>query len=252
MRVAYRPAGAIIFTSSPPAIVMDEQVIAAMARWPDVPAVFGWLSLTESGQWRLHPQGDALQDLASAGEAITSPQILAFMNRNYDADAFGQWYFQNGPQRVYVRLDGAPYLAYTTVDANSGRMKLSTHTGLDIREVHALHVTANGRLYAHTDRGAALIAGRDLPALLDVLQPENAAGQHESHVDMHTGLEHCLEHHATIDVLAHDLLGFPDTAIPLHFCPDDELEARLGFHRIPQAERHDGQATETPSDGAGH
>ncbi|MGB3277244.1 MAG: DUF2946 family protein, partial [Castellaniella sp.] len=30
---------------------MDDQVLAAMARWPNVPAVHGWLSLTARGQW---------------------------------------------------------------------------------------------------------------------------------------------------------------------------------------------------------
>src|SRR3546814_16941226 len=87
---------------------MDEQVSAAMARWPDVPDVYGWLSLSERGEWRLHPQGDALlpQHCApgaccSPGEAISSTTILQFMNRNYAVDDAGQWYFQNGQQRVY-------------------------------------------------------------------------------------------------------------------------------------------------------
>src|SRR3546814_10640581 len=61
---------------------MDEQVIAAMARWPDVPDVYGWLSLSERGEWRLHPQGDALRPqhcapgaCCSPGEAISSTPI---------------------------------------------------------------------------------------------------------------------------------------------------------------------------------
>src|SRR5690606_10073287 len=70
---------------------MDSQVIAAMARWPDVPDVYGWLSLSSSGHWRLHPLGDAIVLPDSPGEAITSPQILAFLGRNYAADAQGQW-----------------------------------------------------------------------------------------------------------------------------------------------------------------
>lgn len=148
---------------------MDEQVTAAMARWPDVPAVYGWLSLTESGQWRLHPAGDALRHPRSSGESITSPQILAFIDRNYAADEHGQWYFQNGPQRVYLRLDAAPFIVQTVLDPASGRLRLRTHTGLDIRRLTALYLDEHGRLYAATDRGAALVAGRDIPALLDAL-----------------------------------------------------------------------------------
>src|SRR5690554_6541585 len=169
------PHGAIISASPCFPTLMDEQVIAAMARWPDVPAVYGWLSLSEAGLWRLHPKGDALQHPEAPGEEITSPQILAFMNLNYTSDALGQWYFQNGPQRVYVRLDAAPFVVHTTTDTRSGRLNLRTHTGLDIGEVRALHLDENGRLFADTDRGAALIKGRDLPALLDSLQPAASA-----------------------------------------------------------------------------
>ncbi|XOT98625.1 DUF2946 family protein, partial [Alcaligenes pakistanensis] len=33
-----------------------------------------------------------------------------FFNRNYQADEKGRWFIQNGPQRVYVRLDAAPLI----------------------------------------------------------------------------------------------------------------------------------------------
>src|SRR5690606_2464285 len=107
-----------------------------MARWPDVPDVYGWLSLSEHGEWRLHPQGDALlpehcvPEAFSPGEAITSPAILRFMNRNYASDDAGQWYFQNGPQKVYIRLDAAPFVLHT-VNEDAGP-RLRSHTGLDI------------------------------------------------------------------------------------------------------------------------
>lgn len=229
---------------------MDKQVIAAMARWPDVPAVYGWLSLTESGQWRLHPDGGALQDPTARGEEITSPQILAFMNRNYSADELGQWYFQNGPQRVYVRLDAAPFIAHTTIDAASGRLKLRTHTGLDIREVRALHLDETGRLYARTDRGAVLIAGRDLPGLLDALQaapandsqkPQEAAGPPgaatsplpDGGTDAHDALARCLDTGATILLQSRKVQGFPATPVLLHRGSRDALEATLCFRRLP-------------------
>ena len=38
---------------------MDQSVLDAVKRWPDVPAVYGWLSLTARGEWKLHPLGDA-------------------------------------------------------------------------------------------------------------------------------------------------------------------------------------------------
>ena len=32
---------------------MDPAVLRGMARWPDVPAVYGWLALDRRGNWRL-------------------------------------------------------------------------------------------------------------------------------------------------------------------------------------------------------
>ncbi|MBP6280161.1 MAG: DUF2946 family protein, partial [Rhodocyclaceae bacterium] len=32
---------------------MDDAVVRALAKWPDVPDVFGWLRLDKRGQWRL-------------------------------------------------------------------------------------------------------------------------------------------------------------------------------------------------------
>ena len=82
---------------------MDEIVARSMAKWPNVPAVYGWLSLDRRGQWRIRS--------ASAThrfERIANAGLREFIGRNYQADARGRWYFQNGPQRVYVRLEYTP------------------------------------------------------------------------------------------------------------------------------------------------
>lgn len=231
---------------------MDAQVIAAMARWPNVPAVYGWLSLTESGQWRLHPAGDALRLPDSRGEAITSPQILSFIDRNYSADTKGQWYFQNGPQRVYVRLDAAPFTAHTATDTATGRLKLRTHTGLDIREVTALYLDETGRLYAATDRGPALVSGRDLPAVLDTLEavpgatpagtpPDAGVPDAPPHgADIAEQLARCIETGETILLRSRQLEGFPSAPLSLFHCRRAALEDRLHFRRMPVPE--DGKA----------
>lgn len=221
---------------------MDEQVIAAMARWPDVPAVYGWLSLTESGQWRLHPQGDALQQPETPGDSISSPQILAFINRNYASDDQGQWYFQNGPQRVYVRLDAAPYTAHTVM-TSSGQLVLRTHTGLDIQALQALYLDDDGRLYAASEHGAALIAGRDLPALLDALQTD--AGTADS--DPHAALARCLETGETLRLRSDGIHGFPSTPLALHSVRQAELEATLQFRRLPSPPGHGDSPAPVPT-----
>lgn len=207
---------------------MDPQVIAAMARWPDVPDVYGWLSLSERGEWRLHPQGDALlpehcvPDALSAGEAITSPAILQFMNRNYAADAAGQWYFQNGPQRVYVRLDAAPYIVHTVQDATSSRLR--THTGHDVASVSAWWLDDSGKLYALTDLGPALISGRDLADLLARLRLADG-----------TSLLEALDSGLTDEQLI-QWTG-DNTTAPLRFCSASEVAAILDFVPCPALSR---------------
>lgn len=165
---------------------MDEQVLAAMARWPNVPDVYGWLSLSARGIWHLHPDGhgwDAsglrnADDSATGastpdpvGEPITSPQIAAFIGRNYASAPNGQWYFQNGPQRVYVRLDAAPWILHTE-QAPQGAPGLATHAGPPYGPVTHWWFDEAGRLFAQAGQGAGMIEGRDLPPLLERLRVE--------------------------------------------------------------------------------
>ena len=142
---------------------MDPQVLDAVARWPNVPAVYGWLSLDGRGRFRLHPQGDAGEH--TPGESISNTQILGFMARNYAHDDAGRWYFQNGPQRVYVRVDAAPLILR---GADEGEA-LVAHTGAAIARIDAWWLDDTGALYAATDIGPGVVEDRDLPAVLDAL-----------------------------------------------------------------------------------
>lgn len=96
---------------------MDELVLAAMARWPNVPSVYNWLHLDCRGHY------------AIKGERISNPTIQSFIARNYAHDDAGHWYFQNGPQRVYVALAYTPFVLRSDAQADFG---LVTHTGRPI------------------------------------------------------------------------------------------------------------------------
>ena len=100
---------------------MDEIVRQAMAKWPNVPHCYGWLALDRRGQWRM--RDEAAQAAGTAGDPIRHAALLAFIARNYASDEAGRWYFQNGPQRVYVALAYAPFVVRLTWDtaANDGR-----------------------------------------------------------------------------------------------------------------------------------
>lgn len=145
---------------------MDQSVKDAIARWPDVPAVFGWLSLDGRGRWRLHPQGQATQ--GGEGESITNTQILEFINRNYGHDDAGRWFFQNGPQRVFVRLDAAPFVLRLSDDNGH----LVTHTNVPVESISGWWLDDAGQLYAMTQAGGGIVLDRDLPALLEKLVAE--------------------------------------------------------------------------------
>ena len=91
---------------------MDDIVKQAMAKWPNVPDCFGWLGLDARGQWFL--RDDAVQAQGafpqSKGSLLEHEKLLAFIARNYASDDLGRWFFQNGPQRVYVELEAAPFV----------------------------------------------------------------------------------------------------------------------------------------------
>ena len=124
---------------------MDNSVIRAMARWPNVPAVYGWLSLDRRGRWCLR------------GDPVTHRGAIEFINRNYQSTEQGQWYFQNGPQRVFVDL------AYTPrVYSLDGRGKLADHTGLSVSEITGARIDEDGNLLLITERGIGLLSDRDL------------------------------------------------------------------------------------------
>jgi len=146
---------------------MDQSVLEALQRWPNVPAVYGWLSLSARGDWRLHPLGDA--QAGGPGEGISNQQILGFMGRNYTCEPDGVWFFQNGPQRVYVRLDAAPYIVHLRPEDAA----LVTHNGKCIASVTAWFADDTGQLYAQTDLGGVRIDDRDLMRLAETLQTQD-------------------------------------------------------------------------------
>ena len=131
---------------------MDESVIRAMTKWPKVPAVYGWLSLDRRGTWRLK------------GETIPNRAVVEFIGRNYASDGQGRWYFQNGPQRVFVDLAYTPW-----VYSLDGRGALVTHTGRDCGAIARVWLDEAGTMILLGDPGPGLVDDRDLMVLSDRL-----------------------------------------------------------------------------------
>jgi hypothetical protein len=123
---------------------MDDIVKAAMAKWPNVPAVYGWLELTARGEWKIK------------GERIDNEAICAFIGRNYANDGCGNWFFQNGPQRVFVTLEATPII-YRLDEFG----RLQAHTGAHPRELRAAFADTSGRLFLDTELGPGLVDSTD-------------------------------------------------------------------------------------------
>ncbi|NDV11770.1 DUF2946 family protein [Crenobacter caeni] len=132
---------------------MDAMVLAAMAKWPDVPAVYGFLALDARGRWWLK------------GERVANAALTGFLARNYAIDAAGRAYVQNGPQQVFVACACAPRVIRR--EAGLWRAEPDGATG----SVDALWLTPDGELYAAFAGSLALVDDRELVSLADEILP---------------------------------------------------------------------------------
>ena len=145
---------------------MDEIVLRGIAKWPNVPAVYGWLSLNRRGQWLIK------------GERISNPRVTAFIGRNYEHDERGRWFFQNGPQRVFVALDYMP-LIYRVVNLDRAPLALECHTGRQVATVSGGWLDEAGTLLLETEHGIGIVHDRDLGRLFPYLIDANGAALDE-------------------------------------------------------------------------
>jgi len=147
---------------------MDDIVKQAMAKWPNVPHCYGWLALDARGGWRM--RDEHAQQANLPGDRLNNAALLAFINRNYAADERGCWYFQNGPQRVYVNLETTPYVART--DPTLG---LVVQTGEALGSVEQAYMTTAGALIVQAGGKVAQVDDRDVAQLLAVMEMNGAA-----------------------------------------------------------------------------
>jgi Protein of unknown function (DUF2946) len=192
---------------------MDERVIQAMAKWPNVPDCYGWLHLNAQGQWLI---GETLTAGAMQAPSLVAHQGLrGFINRNYvcpvpmTGHAFtgaaprhaGAWALQNGPQRVWVTLALAPFI----VQVHQGIF--TAHTGHTL-EVQSFVLASDGVVYCKTTQGAGAIASSSMETF--------AQG---------------------VIAVSEDLLWQPDRGgapIPMQPCDATLIEPTLGFTRNVQ------------------
>lgn len=141
---------------------MDDIVKQAIAKWPNVPHCYGWLALDARGGWRM--RDERAQQLDLPGDKLNQPTLVGFINRNYAADERGCWYFQNGPQRVYLNLEATPFIART--DPQQG---LLVQTGEALGDIERACMTENGELIVASGGKVAKVDDRDMAQMMQTM-----------------------------------------------------------------------------------
>jgi len=144
--------------------------LSAIAKWPDVPACYDWLSLDRRGDWRLQ------------GERVSHRGLIEFINRQYGCDETGCWFLQNGPQRVFVSLAYTPWVFRREGD------HFVSHTGQPAGAVRAVFLDDAGSILLDTELGIGLLDDRELAGFLsDCLDAENKPASEETFLALMSG-----------------------------------------------------------------
>jgi len=171
---------------------MDEIVKQAMAKWPNVPDCYGWLGLDARGNWYMrddraqHCGSFASGQPGAKGSMLQHVKLIDFIERNYASDATGHWFFQNGPQRVFVELEATPRV--WRVDAHGA---ISTHAGLQAN-FECCMMDEYGWPYLQTSAGFGLVHTQDVAALSAAIERKGWAVEDVVRADLPTRFAYCL------------------------------------------------------------
>jgi hypothetical protein len=185
-----------------------------MAKWPNVPYCYGWLALDARGAWRM--RDEAAQRAGTPGDKLTNAALVGFIARNYLSDERGCWYFQNGPQRVYINLETTPFIART--DPAQGFV---LHTGQPLGTPDEAFMTEAGGIVLRAGQTVAQVDDRDAAQLLQAFELDGRPAADD-------GVMAWLEGGA--GALA---LRWQDRRIAVGRLTADEMPARFGFVRRP-------------------
>lgn len=150
---------------------MDEQVLRSLIKWPNVPDCYGWLALDRRGQWRMRDEFTQQNHLP--GQVIVHQALNEFISRNYARDTQGRYFFQNGPQRVFITLDATPWITRMIPSEQGTQLLTQCQTKLDPTaalsdENGNIYIVGNiaQTIYEDSDRGKFSIQESESVALL--------------------------------------------------------------------------------------
>jgi hypothetical protein len=194
---------------------MDDIVKKAIAKWPNVPHCYGWLALDARGAWRM--RDERAQQLGLPGDKLNQPALLGFINRNYAADERGCWYFQNGPQRVYLNLEATPFIART--DPQHG---LVLHTGEPLEKIERAGLTDAGELIVARGAKVAQLDDRDMAQVITLMRIDGAPASDDALMDWIGGGAGSLT------------LAYKEQQVAVERLARDAVPREFHFIRVPQ------------------
>jgi hypothetical protein len=148
---------------------MDDIVKQALKKWPNVPHCYDWLALDARGDWYM--RDERIQHAGPfpqvKGSRIQHEKLREFIERNYLHDDAGCWFFQNGPQRVYVELEAAPWVWRLGGEANAPT--ITSHTGR-AAQFQSAWLDEHGRLFLATELGLGVVHTLDMELAADAVE----------------------------------------------------------------------------------
>jgi hypothetical protein len=159
------------------------------------------------------------------GQVITHRALNEFISRNYACDRLGRYFFQNGPQRVFITLDATPWIARITPSEN----------GLELLSQCNSIIEASGAL--SDEKGNIYILGK-----VNQLTYEEKNKEQFSNQDCQTVAllhDHDLDHFSRLAKLHEEACSFGGSwewqgkQLPLDPIHSEELAARFKFIARP-------------------
>ena len=207
---------------------MDEQVLRSLIQWPNVPHCFGWLALDRRGQWRM--RDEFAQQNKLTGSVIRHVALNEFIARNYARDTTGRYFFQNGPQRVFITLDATPWIVRLHPNANN--MHFTTQCQMPFHPQGALS----------DELGNIYITGLTQQTIYtDFKQTDKSSFTQTAELSVALLHDHDLELFSELATIQEQACSFGgswmwhEKALPLDPISANELCERFGFIKTPNA-----------------
>jgi len=208
---------------------MDDQVLRSLMKWPNVPDCYGWLALDRRGQWRM--RDEFTQQNKLPGQVIQHAALNEFISRNYACDELGRYFFQNGPQRVFISLDATPWIVRIIPSEISSKL------------INQCNQTMEPTAALSDEKGNVYIVSTVNQTIYDTNQSDrNNNTQFIKRDDRTIALlhDHDLDHFSELAKLREEACSFGgswvwhDKQLPLDPIHSDELASRFNFIANPQ------------------